>query len=246
MQMIRRFGRYMIARTVINRLLVAGCRFWCPARCPRLTLVHRRRRGEWGRRHRVWHLRHWRHCIFRDESRFSLCHSDGRARVRWGQCEGLIDACFSQHMEIAAHLSWSGMQSIIAGGAKWSSWMGWCAGIATFRFWGTTCCLGRERSSVGTLCLCQTMSHLCSTWHGGIAGPTWRWGHGLASYECRHEPNRTCLGSNVNLDPIHGSHSFQSDRIASSCRPSMASSSGEKGEGTSVEHASSSAACYRC
>ena len=30
------------------------------------------------RRHRVWDLRQWRHCIFSDESRFTLYHSDSR------------------------------------------------------------------------------------------------------------------------------------------------------------------------
>ena len=57
MQMIRRFGRRMPVRTIRRRLLTAG--YWSrrPARCPRLTLEHRRRRREWGRRHRVWDLR---------------------------------------------------------------------------------------------------------------------------------------------------------------------------------------------
>ena len=64
-----------------------------PARCPRLTLEHRRRRREWGRRQRVWDLRQWRHYIFSDESQFSLYHSDGRVRVRRRQGERLIDVC---------------------------------------------------------------------------------------------------------------------------------------------------------
>ena len=70
-------------------------RYWSrrPAKCPRLTSEHRRRRREWGRRHRVWDLRQWRHCIFIDESRFFLYHSDGRVRVRRRQGERLIDAC---------------------------------------------------------------------------------------------------------------------------------------------------------
>jgi hypothetical protein len=41
----------------------------------------------------VWDHRQWRHCIFSDESRFSLYHSDGRVRVRRRQGERLIDAC---------------------------------------------------------------------------------------------------------------------------------------------------------
>ena len=93
MQMTRRFERRMSVRTIRRRLLAAG--YWSrrPARCPRLTLEHRRRRREWGRRHRVWDLRQWRHCIFSDESRFSLYHSDGRVWVRRRQGERLIDAC---------------------------------------------------------------------------------------------------------------------------------------------------------
>ena len=93
MQMIRRFWRRMSVRTIRRRLLALG--YWSrrPARCPRLALEHRRRRREWGRRHRVWDLRQWRHCIFSDESRFSLYHSDGRVRVRRRQGERLIDAC---------------------------------------------------------------------------------------------------------------------------------------------------------
>ena len=91
-RMIRRFRRRMSVRTIQRRLLAAGYRSRRPARCPRLTLEHRRRRREWGRRHRVWDLRQWRHNIFSDESRFSLYHSDGWVRVR-RQGEGLIDAC---------------------------------------------------------------------------------------------------------------------------------------------------------
>ena len=83
----------MLVRTIRRRLLAAG--YWSrrPARCPGLTLEHRRRRREWGRRHRVWDLRQWRHCIFSDESWFYLYHSDGRVRVRRRHGERLIDAC---------------------------------------------------------------------------------------------------------------------------------------------------------
>ena len=93
MQMISRFGRQISVRTIRRWLLVAG--YWSRrrARCPRLILELRRRRCEWGRRHRVWDLRQWRHCIFSDESRFSLYHSDGRVRVRRRQRDRLIDAC---------------------------------------------------------------------------------------------------------------------------------------------------------
>ena len=93
MQMICRFGRRMSVPTIWRRLLAAW--YWSrhPARCPRLTLEYRWCHCEWRRRLRVWDLRQWRHCIFSDESRFSLYHSDGRVRVRRRQGERLIDAC---------------------------------------------------------------------------------------------------------------------------------------------------------
>ena len=76
-----------------RRLLATG--YWSrrPAKCPRHILEHRRRRREWGRRHRVWDLRQWRHCIFSDESQFSLYHNDGRVQVCRRQGERLIDGC---------------------------------------------------------------------------------------------------------------------------------------------------------
>ena len=93
MQMIRQFVRGMSVRTIQRWFLAAGYWSQSPARCPRLTLENRRRRREWLRRHRVWDLRQWRHCIFSDESRFSIYHSDGQVQVRLRQGERLIDAC---------------------------------------------------------------------------------------------------------------------------------------------------------
>ena len=93
MQMIHRFGRRMSVQAIQRQFLAA--RYWSrrPARCPRLTLEHRRRRREWERGHITWDLRQWRHCILSDEFRFSLYHSDGRVRVSRRQGERLIDAC---------------------------------------------------------------------------------------------------------------------------------------------------------
>ena len=121
-QMIRRFGRWMSVRTIRRRRLAIG--YWSRRRatCPRLTLEHRRRHCEWGRRHRVWDLRQWRHCIFSDESRFSLHHKDGRVRVRRMQGERLIDACV-QRNEIVARQSWYGVQSTM--GEEWAGRGGW-------------------------------------------------------------------------------------------------------------------------
>ena len=96
-------------------------------------------------------------------------------------------------------------------------------------------------------CVCaRQCPAICITRHGGILGPTWWWYHGLVCYEFRHEPSRTCLGLNFNLDPRPGSLSFPSDRIASGCSPRLASSSDDKGGGTGKKPSSMGAGCCRC
>ena len=90
-----RFRRRLSVRNSVNRLLVAGYRSRRPARCHRLTFGHRRRRRGCGNMHRRWDLRHWRHCVFSGESRFTLFHSVRRARVCRRQGERLIDARIS-------------------------------------------------------------------------------------------------------------------------------------------------------
>ena len=67
--------------TIMWRLLAVGYHSRRLARCPRLTLVNPRRCRQWARRHCVWNIWHWQHCIFTDESRFKLHHTDGRARL---------------------------------------------------------------------------------------------------------------------------------------------------------------------
>ena len=92
MQMIRRFGKWMSVRIIWRRLLAIGYWSWRPARCTRLTLEHRRRRREWGRRHRGWDLRQWKHFVFSVEAQFPRYQCGGRVRVRRRQGERLIDA----------------------------------------------------------------------------------------------------------------------------------------------------------
>ena len=122
-QMIRRFGRRMSVRTICRWLLTT--RYWSrgPTRCPRLTMEHRRRRHEWMRRHRVCDLRPWRYCIFSDESRFSLYHSDGRDRVCHRHGERLIDACVQPNdgNRGPSVMAWGAIHHV--GGASWSWWM---------------------------------------------------------------------------------------------------------------------------
>ena len=93
MEMIRRFLRRLLVWSMVNRLLAAGYQFRRPARCPRLTVDHRQCRHVWGRTHRIWNLRHWRQCVFSEESRSTQFHSDGCARVHCRQGERPIEAC---------------------------------------------------------------------------------------------------------------------------------------------------------
>ena len=94
-ELIRRTARRVSARTV-QRLVAAEYRSRRPARWPRPTHDHRRRHRVWARRHRNWNHQHWSHVIFADESRFSLYHCGGRARVRRRVGERLVDCCIQE------------------------------------------------------------------------------------------------------------------------------------------------------
>ena len=176
LQMIRQFGRRVSVRTIQRRLLANG--YWSrhPAWCFKLNFDHRRHRREWGRRHTVWDLRQWRHCIVSDESWFSLHHSDSLVRVHRRQGERLIDACVQRNdgNRGSSVMVWSAI--IMGGGVSWSWWMEPWTSIGTSRSWGIKCCHGRWG------CLDIT----------------------LVSSESRHIPNWACLGSNVSQDPRHG------------------------------------------
>ena len=181
-RMLHRFGRRMSVRSIRRRLLDA--RYWSrrPARCLRLTLEHRRCRRKWGRRHRVSDLRQWRHCIFSDESRFSLYYSDGRVRVCRRQGERLIDACVQPN----DGTSWYGVQSTMGGGVSWS-WMEPWTGIVTSRSWWIKYCHGRRGCLDVTLCTSKTMprpiqhvtrqpfwtNRMLRSWTGQLGVQTW-------------------------------------------------------------------------
>ena len=75
-----------------NRHLAASYQFRRPARC---ALDHRRRRRVRRRIVRRLYLRHWRQCVFSDECRFMLFHSDDHACVHRRQGERLIDVCIN-------------------------------------------------------------------------------------------------------------------------------------------------------
>ena len=79
--------------TVNNRLLSRGLRARRPAKKPLLTRERKQRRLQWAQQHRNRQLRHWRHVLFSDESRFLLHRADGRVRVRRQIGERFADDC---------------------------------------------------------------------------------------------------------------------------------------------------------
>ena len=95
-KLIRRTGCYVSAHMVQRRLTAAGYRSRRPVRCPRLTLDHRPRPRIWAWRLWNWKHQHWSHVIFANESRFSLYHWDGRARIRRHVSERLVDCCIQE------------------------------------------------------------------------------------------------------------------------------------------------------
>ena len=121
MQMIRRFGRRMSVQTIRRWLLATGYWFRRPARCPRLTMEHRRRRPEWGRRHRVWDLRQWRHCIFSDEPSSPYTTVTVGPGCAVGKGRDWLMPASSLMIAIMVLQSWYGVQSIMGGGVSWYS-----------------------------------------------------------------------------------------------------------------------------
>ena len=63
----------------------------------RMTQQHKQRRLEWVRQYRARQLRHWRHTMFSDESRFNLDYADGRVRVSRRQNERYRQTTIKQH-----------------------------------------------------------------------------------------------------------------------------------------------------
>ena len=75
-------GRRVSDRTIRRRLRAANLRPRRPYRGPFLTQRHRQERLRWCNARLRWRLNvEWSNVLFSDESRFSLYHSDGRARV---------------------------------------------------------------------------------------------------------------------------------------------------------------------
>ena len=86
--------RIRVSRQLVNsRLLQARLGSRRPAKRPRLTLHHKRKRLDWARQRQAWRLRNWRTVLWTDESRFCLYHMDSRARIRRLPGERYIDPC---------------------------------------------------------------------------------------------------------------------------------------------------------
>ena len=92
-------------------------------KCPRLSQYHRRRGRVWAQRHRNRNLQHWFHVIFVDESRFSLYHCYGHARVRRGFVERLVDYCIREADGNFGPPSWYGVLSMHQANRSWWWWM---------------------------------------------------------------------------------------------------------------------------
>lgn len=91
-------GRRVSARTIRRRLRSADLRCRRPYKGLILTQRHRQERVRWCRARLRWRLNNeWSHILFSDESRFTLLHSDGRARVYRRQNERFADSCVQEH-----------------------------------------------------------------------------------------------------------------------------------------------------
>uniref|UniRef100_A0A8C4N7B6 Transposase Tc1-like domain-containing protein n=1 Tax=Eptatretus burgeri TaxID=7764 RepID=A0A8C4N7B6_EPTBU len=92
--------------SVHHTLLRMGLRSRSPVRVPVMTLVHRRKRRQWARKHWNWTLGQWKKVAWCNESRFLLDHVDcpyalftwgsdgtkmhcGKTTSRWRECDAL-------------------------------------------------------------------------------------------------------------------------------------------------------------
>ena len=101
-------ARMRAGQKIINYwLLSLGCRTYKPTRKPLLTANHRRLCLEWAQRWQNLTMTHWKHVIFRYESRFQLYLVDGRLRV----CRSLGEH-FQQGCEAYRHQADGGLVHI--------------------------------------------------------------------------------------------------------------------------------------
>lgn len=90
-------GVHISAQTLRNRLHDANLRARRPVVRPPLTQRHRRNRLAFAQDHVNWRLRHFRHVLFTDESKFCLDFHDGRRRVWRQRNERFSNCCITEH-----------------------------------------------------------------------------------------------------------------------------------------------------
>ena len=87
-EMIRKFRRRLSFWSIVNRLIAPGYQSRRPVMCPRLTLDHKWRHHGCDRRHRMWGLGYWKHCVsLHTVLQWLPCSSAPQARSK------MIDAC---------------------------------------------------------------------------------------------------------------------------------------------------------
>lgn len=74
-------GVNISTQTIRRRLAENNLKPRRPAKFPKLTRQHKRNRLAWAEAHRHWNEDNWTHCLFTDESKFTLFSTDGRIRV---------------------------------------------------------------------------------------------------------------------------------------------------------------------
>lgn len=104
-------GHRISRQTVYRRLRAHGIRAYRPYRGIVLRPHHRRNRLTWARRVRRWQVRNWQRVMFSDESRFSLMHPDGRARVYRREGERLRPNCIQEYQQFGGGslMVWGGI-----------------------------------------------------------------------------------------------------------------------------------------
>ena len=93
MEMIRRFRRGAVSSEHCKQASGSWALIQTPRQVSQINFGSQTATRVWVRIHRRWDISHWRLCVFSDEYRFTLFHSDSRARERHRQRERLINTC---------------------------------------------------------------------------------------------------------------------------------------------------------
>ena len=197
---ICRFRRGLSVQRIVNRILAAGYRSARPTRCPRLTLDHRQCLRVWGIDNaQKAGPRHCRHRVFCDESRFTLFHSDGRARCATVNGRDWYMHALNPGAITVPLQAWYGVhhgegsELVVLGGTLnrqrhirflRDNMLPWATDVFGWNFVYVQDNATPHTAGDTTAFLAQQ--------------------HVLASSESRREPHWACLGPNEGLDPRNG------------------------------------------